>query len=51
MVENGQRADENHVSRMSSSCLRFCEWHFGHSVGSSRETIISPQSQYQTGIR
>ena len=51
MVENGQSAEENHVSSTSSSWRRFFEWHFGHSVGSVRATISSPHSQYQTGMR
>ena len=50
-VENGQSQEENQVSRTSVSCFKLWLWHFGHSVASSLDTIISPQSsQYHTGI-
>ena len=51
MVENGHSAEENQVSRTSSSRRMFLEWQCSHSVASSRETVIWPQSsQYHAGI-
>ena len=51
-VEKGHSAEENQVSRVSSSCFRAVQPHFGQAAGSSRLTTISPQSgQYHAGIR
>ncbi len=53
MVLNGQSQLLNQVSSTSGSCSSSPP-HDGHSVGSSRDTTISPHSperQYQTGIR
>ena len=51
MVEKGHRADENHVSSTSSSCLS-APPHLGHTAGASSATTISPQdSQFQAGMR
>src|SRR5450830_915819 len=48
----GHRPEENQVSSTSGSCCSFAPWQAEHSVGSSIETMISPQSsQYHTGIR
>ena len=41
-VENGQRAEENQVSRVSSSC-RSLPPQWGQQAGSSRATMVSPQ--------
>ncbi len=38
-VENGQRADENHVSSTSSSCLNAVPPHLWHFSGSSAATV------------
>ena len=52
MVENGQSAELNQVSRTSSSRVMCLLWQHSHSVASSRETVIWPQSaQYHTGMR
>ena len=50
-VENGHRPEENHVSSTDSSCLSFVPPHLGQARGASRDTIISPQSQYHAGMR
>ena len=48
----GHSAEENQVSSTSSSWLIFLEPHLEQQQGSSRRTIISPQSsQYHTGMR
>ncbi len=50
-VENGHSPDENQVSSTSGSCRRVPP-HFGHALGSVRETWIEPSvSQYQAGMR
>ena len=43
-VEKGHNADENHVSRTSSSAVKDEPWHAGQAVGSALETITSSQS-------
>ena len=51
MVENGQSAELNQVSRTSSSRVMCLLWQHSHSVASSRETVMCPQSaQYHAGI-
>ena len=51
VVEKGHNAEENQVSSTSSSRWMFLLWQCAHSVASSRDTVISPQSsQYQAGI-
>ncbi len=50
-VENGQSAEENQVSSTSSSRVRCVLPHFSHLLGSSRLTLMWPQSsQYHAGI-
>ncbi len=52
MVEKGQSAEENQVSRTSVSCIRFVLEHLGQEVGSKDSTINSLHSaQVQAGIR
>ncbi len=52
MVEKGQRAEENQVSRTSVSCSRLVLPQWGQRSGSRRATVILPHSwQYQAGIR
>src|SRR5579883_2975854 len=51
MVENGHRAELNHVSNTSGSCLSVLDPHLVHFVGGVRDTMISPHSQYHAGMR
>ncbi len=52
MVEKGHSAEENHVSKVSSSCLRRLPPQAGQDVGVVSDTMISSQSsQYQAGMR
>jgi hypothetical protein len=52
-VLNGHSAEENQVSSVSGSCVRFVPPHFSGRLGAGPRlaTVISPQSsQYQAGI-
>ena len=40
-VEKGQRAEENHVSSVSGSCVKWVSPHFGHTAGAPRLTLIT----------
>ena len=49
-VANGQSADENHVSRTSSSRRSSIEPHSAQAPGSDSATVTCPSGQYHAGI-